>query len=86
MATHRVEPSLARLFQLGIDAELPKKLTEWKETLDKGEITDEMVRVFHGVGWLSSLRDPRIMRDEAKPGAVTKPARGVVDVSPGSRH
>jgi hypothetical protein len=91
MATHRVEPGLARLFNLGIDGELPKKVEEWKAALAKGELTDEMVRVFHGLGWLSSLRDPRIERAEdvtpdASPAADAPPTLDMDAARPDRRH
>lgn len=60
MAYHRIDPGLARLFKLGLDADMPAKVEEWKGHLEQGRVTDEMRTVFFGMGYISSMRDPRI--------------------------
>jgi hypothetical protein len=70
----RIEPGLANLIKLGLDTQMPQKIEEWKENLDKGRVTGEMRDVFVSIGWLSSNRDRRLS-DEIKDEPVSS-ARG----------
>lgn len=92
MPYHRIDAKLARLFTLGLDADMPEKLAEWKAHLAEGRVTDEMRTVFYGMGYISSMRDPRIKAPELgaaepdidiAPGAESKPVELREPAEPG---
>lgn len=56
----RVDPGLARLFTVGLQAGIEDRLNAWLDSLQEGILTREMRSVFVGLGWLSSERDPRL--------------------------
>lgn len=64
MATYTVDRQFARLIGLGLDADMAEKITEWKDNLTAGRVTEEMRTVFYGMGYLSSMRDPRVQRTD----------------------
>lgn len=90
MADYRIDAGLARLFKLGLDADITEKVTTWKERLDQGVVTEEMRHVFFGLGYLSSLRDPRI-KPEEQPNEgtaveIAEPSRDSASDAPSSRR
>lgn len=59
---HKIEPGTAQILKLPLRSDLMKdKLTEWDSHLDQNELTEEMLRVFIAMGWLTP-RDPRVTK------------------------
>lgn len=78
---YRIDPALARLFKLGLDADMSEKIEGWQRHLDSGEMTEEMRTVFYGLGYLSSLRDPRVKPAEPEAEAEADGGLQAVELS-----
>lgn len=59
---HKIEPGTAQILKLPLQSDLmTSKIAEWTSHLDQNELTEEMLRVFIAMGWLTP-RDPRVTK------------------------
>jgi hypothetical protein len=59
---HKIEPGTAQILKLPLQSDLmTSKIKEWSEHLDQNQLTEEMLRVFIAMGWLTP-RDPRVTK------------------------
>lgn len=69
-----ISPVLAGMLAYGVEQQLPATSAEWLHTLSGNEVTEEMVKVFTALGWLSSSQDPRLSK--ARDSATDHPVQG----------
>ncbi len=60
---HKVSSGTALILKLPLQGDLMQdKISEWIAHLDANELTEEMLRVFIAMGWLTP-RDPRVEKN-----------------------
>lgn len=60
---HKISNGTAMILKLPLQGELMQdKIGEWISHLDGEELTEEMLRVFIAMGWLTP-RDPRVEKN-----------------------
>lgn len=65
-----ISPVLSGMLAYGVEQQLPATSAEWLHTLSGNEVTEEMVKVFTALGWLSSTQDPRLSKASHDPAQV----------------
>jgi len=61
---HRITAAQARLLRLAVEVDIPRRMVEWVDELEDGQLTDEMRDVFEAFGYLERetkrQRKPRV--------------------------
>jgi len=59
---HKIEPGTAQVLKLALQGELmQQRISEWSLLLDQAELSEESLRVFIALHWLTP-RDPRVTK------------------------
>lgn len=52
MTLRRITGAQARLLKLAVDVDIPRRMEDWTDHLEAGQLTDEMRDVFEAFGYL----------------------------------
>lgn len=61
MTLRTITAAQARLLKLAVEVDIPRRLTDWSDRLNQGQLTDEMRDVFEAFGYIE--REPRRQRN-----------------------
>ena len=63
---YQVQPSLRTLLVLALEDSLPVEVERWKAEIESGTISEQLLRVFIAMDWVTSSRDSRLSLIEDK--------------------